>query len=112
MNLFAFFSVLCACHAIADYPLQGDWLAKAKNHRINVVPGECIWPIALASHASIHALFVGAVTGSMTLGVIEFVAHSAIDWMKCDGRISYNADQAAHIACKALYVIALSTAIL
>lgn len=33
------FAVLCACHALADYPLQGDWLSKAKNHRLNLVPG-------------------------------------------------------------------------
>lgn len=33
------FAVLCACRALADYPLQGDWLSKAKNHRLNLVPG-------------------------------------------------------------------------
>ena len=32
------FAVLCACRALADYPLQGDWLSKAKNRRLNLVP--------------------------------------------------------------------------
>ena len=103
MTYFQTFGILLACHALADYPLQGDWLAKAKNHRLEIVPGERIWPLALASHAAIHALFVGAVTGSMTLAIIEFFAHAVIDWMKCDGAFGYNADQAAHIACKVIY---------
>lgn len=102
------FGILFACHALADYPLQGDWLSKAKNHRLEIVSGERIWPLALASHAAIHALLVGVATGSMTFAVIEFLAHAAIDWMKCDGAFGYNADQAAHIACKAVYALALS----
>ena len=27
-------------HAVADYPLQGDWLSKAKNPTLALVPGE------------------------------------------------------------------------
>jgi len=101
------FAALFAGHALADYPLQGDWLSKAKNHKLDLVPGERIWPLALTGHAAIHAAVVWMITGSMLLAVIEFAAHAATDWAKCDGRISYNTDQAIHITCKAFYVVLL-----
>ena len=73
---------------------------EGQNHKLDLVPGERIWPLALAGHAAIHAAVVWLITGSTLLAVIEFAAHSATDWAKCDGRISYNTDQAIHIACK------------
>ena len=91
-------ALLLAGHALADYPLQGDWLSKAKNPTLSLVPGETIWPGALACHAAIHGAFVGVITGSLALGLAEFLAHMAIDYPKCDGRLSYNADQALHVA--------------
>lgn len=92
--------LLLAAHAVADYPLQGDWLSKAKNHMSEPVPGNMIWPLALLAHASIHGAFVGVLTGSLFLGLLEFVLHTVIDYMKCDGRISYNEDQVLHYFCK------------
>lgn len=98
------FALLIA-HAVCDYPLQGDWLARAKSHRIEVVPGQIIWPHALAAHAGIHAGAVWLLTGSALLGLLEMIAHAAIDWAKCDGRLSYNQDQLAHALCKVLWVV-------
>lgn len=87
-------------HAVADYPLQGDWLSRAKNHTLSLVPGEVICLGALASHAAIHAGGGWLVTGSAVLAFAEVVAHAAIVFAKCDGRISYNLDQGLHVACK------------
>lgn len=53
-------------HAIADYPLQGDFLAKAKNRRAPM-PG-VPWYQALGAHAIIHGGFVGIITGSLPWG--------------------------------------------
>jgi hypothetical protein len=94
--------LLIASHALADYPLQGDFLARAKNHTapISGVP----WYQALAAHSAIHAGFVGLITGSVWLALAEFMAHTATDYAKCSGKISYNTDQAIHIACKCVWV--------
>lgn len=100
----ALFALMVAAHCVADYPLQGDFLAKAKN-RTAPVPG-VPWYQALGAHAAIHGGAVGLVTGSVTLGVCEAVAHALIDDAKCAGRLSYNQDQALHIACKAVWVAA------
>jgi hypothetical protein len=102
--------LLLVGHALADYPLQGNWLSRAKNHRLQPIPGEVIWPHALASHAMIHAWFVYAVTGSSVLALCELVAHSVIDWLKCDGRIDYNVDQGLHVVCKLAWVVCLARA--
>ena len=89
---------LLVAHALADYPLQGDFLAKAKN-RMAPIPGVPWWQ-ALGAHALIHAGFVAVLTGSAWLGLAELVAHALIDDAKCRGRIGYNTDQALHVACK------------
>jgi hypothetical protein len=92
------FALMVAGHALADYPLQGDFLAKAKNHAAPI-PGVPFYQ-ALGAHSAIHAGFVGVITGSIWLALAEFTIHAATDYAKCDGRISYNTDQAIHIGCK------------
>jgi hypothetical protein len=98
----ALFAALIAAHALCDYPLQGDFLARAKN-RTTPLPG-VPWYQALGAHAAIHAGAVGLLTGSLLLGLAEFTAHAVIDDAKCAGRIGFNADQTLHLACKALWV--------
>lgn len=101
---FTMLLLLLAAHAVADYPLQGDFLAKAKN-RFAPVPGVPFYH-ALGAHAAIHGGFVGVITGSVTLGLAEFVIHAFVDDQKCAERLSYNEDQALHALCKATWVFA------
>lgn len=101
----AIFALLIFGHMLGDYPLQGDFLAKAKN-RFNPLPGTP-WYQAMAAHAVIHGGLVFLATGSLILGVLETFVHAVIDDTKCRGVISYNVDQAAHIGCKILWLIVL-----
>jgi len=91
-------TLLIVGHALADYPLQGEFLAKAKN-RFAPVPG-VPWYQALGAHAVIHGGAVGVITGSIVLGVLEALSHMLIDDLKCGHRISYNVDQLLHVVCK------------
>ena len=104
MDLLTLFALLCAGHALCDYPLQGDFLAKAKN-RYAPMPGVPAWQ-ALAAHSAIHGGMVGLVTGSLWFGLAEFVIHSITDDLKCRGVLTFNADQAVHIGCKAAWALA------
>lgn len=88
-------------HVLADYPLQGDFIATAKDR--NSPLGKLFWPHALGAHAMIHAGFVALVTGSIWLGLAEAVIHAVTDFCKCEKRISLNVDQAIHFACKFLW---------
>ncbi|MBJ9624568.1 DUF3307 domain-containing protein [Burkholderia multivorans] len=97
-----FFAMLIG-HALADYPLQGDFLARAKNHRAPI-PG-APWYQALGAHALIHAGTVWAITGVWWMGVMELAAHGLIDYAKCDGKIDFNTDQIFHVVCKLSYVL-------
>lgn len=99
------FLKLAIGHYLTDYPLQGDFLAAAKNHRKPILGVS--WYQALAAHSAIQAGMVWYLTGSLALGCIEFVLHAIIDYMKSDERISFNQDQIAHLACKVIYVATL-----
>lgn len=103
MSAIELFAGLCVGHAIADYPLQGEFLAKAKN-RAAPIPGFPWWQ-ALSAHALIHAGFVGWLTGIWWIGILEFVAHFVTDDAKCRGKLTLNQDQAIHIGCKLLWVL-------
>jgi hypothetical protein len=90
--------LLLAGHALADYPLQGQYLATGKNRHTDL--GRSIWPHALAAHSLIHGGVVALLTGSVLLGLAETMAHAVTDWLKCEGKIGFNTDQAIHVACK------------
>jgi hypothetical protein len=99
------FLKLAIGHFLADYPLQGDFLAKAKNHR-QPIPG-VPWYQALMAHSAIQAGMVWLITGKLWLGCFEFCLHAGIDWAKSNENISFNQDQIAHLACKVVYMALL-----
>jgi hypothetical protein len=104
--MYPFFVVLAALifwHALADYPLQGDFLAKAKN-RYTPIAG-IDWYVALFMHCAIHAGGVWFITGSLWLGVVELVLHYAIDDAKCTNVIDFKLDQVLHLVCKIAFAI-------
>lgn len=100
-------------HALADFALQNEWVARYKSPKHGVlgrsawsrkkglhVVTETIWPWVLSSHALIHAGAVWLLTGSWTLGLLEFAFHAAIDLAKGSELIGFHGDQALHVACK------------
>src|SRR5258706_8225065 len=90
--------LMLAAHGLCDYPLQGDFLARGKNHTAPL-PG-VPWYQCLAWHAMIHAGAVALITGSVWLGFLEFCCHVGIDHAKCRGAFGLNMDQALHVICK------------
>ncbi len=100
-------ALLIFFHLLADYPLQGDFMARAKNplHPLPHTP----WRLILLSHATIHGGFVFLATGSLTLATLELATHHVIDEAKCRGRLTYAQDQALHLACKLLWWFAWLT---
>lgn len=97
---------LIAGHFIADYPLQSDFIAKAKNRHnpMGYIPAgqtpQVHWPFVLTAHAATHAGAVTLATGSVGLGCAEFVVHWLIDFAKCEKWTSIYTDQGLHISCK------------
>lgn len=99
-------------HFVADYALQSDFMAKAKNRNrkldpATIPPGQtpqAVWPWVLTAHASVHAAAVGLVTGSPLLALGELVVHWAIDYGKCENLYGIHQDQALHLATKVVWV--------
>lgn len=102
MNGIELFAALFGLHMLADYPLQGDFLARGKN-RTAPIPEIPFWH-PMTAHATIHGFFVGLATGVLWIGVAETVLHWIIDDAKCRGVFGYNTDQALHIICKIVWV--------
>lgn len=98
MDMLTILFLLMFCHFLADYPLQGDFLAQAKNR--NTAVGKVFWLHALTAHAVIHGGFVLLITGSIWLALAEVLIHAVTDFLKCDNLITLNTDQFIHIACK------------
>lgn len=97
---------LAIAHAVADFPLQGDYLAQTKIR--GFANGSADWIVALCAHSLIHAGAVWLVTGSAVLGFAEFLLHGAIDFAKGRQAFSFVVDQVLHLLCKAGYVIVLA----
>lgn len=74
-------------HALADFALQTDFMARAKNRNTDI--GKDHWHVALPAHALIHGGFVMLFTGTPLVALLEVLAHTAIDAIKCEGKISF-----------------------
>lgn len=99
-------------HAVADYPMQGKFLAIRKNRHIKPleygadVPG-AIWVYCLSAHSLVHAGAVWLITGNPIFGFIEFVLHWIIDFAKCEKWTTFHQDQGLHLLSKIAYVAAI-----
>lgn len=99
------FYLLCG-HALADFALQSDVMAKGKNrHNIPIIPkGQKLvpcWFYWLIAHSLIHGLCVVWLTSPYTLGfmygVFATVAHFVIDFAKCENWTNPHTDQILHM---------------
>ncbi|MGC4017159.1 MAG: DUF3307 domain-containing protein [Luteolibacter sp.] len=102
-------------HALADYPLQGAFLAKAKDRHSDSgamfaesVAPKGLWIHALTAHALVHAGSVWIITGSVGLALVELVLHWLIDFAKCEGWTGFTTDQLLHVLCKVGYAAAIA----
>ena len=109
-NALVLFWALLLGHALADFPLQGEFLAVGKDRHadLSAVTGGNTWPkgmwlYCLTIHSLIQAAFVWVITGSVTLSLIEFVLHWFIDLAKSEGCTNFYIDQGLHVVCKAIY---------
>lgn len=93
-------------HAVADFSLQGEVMAKFKNRRnhpdSNQVPHWLYWS---GAHALEHGACVALATGSVVLGLCETLSHWVIDFGKCENWYGPHVDQGLHLVCKLTWVL-------
>ena len=97
-------------HALADYPLQGEYMSGAKCPdfwKKQPKSSGMEWLLVASAHALIHAGFVWLITGRISLGIAEFILHFVIDFLKCRNFTTFSQDQLCHVACKVGFVIYL-----
>ncbi len=108
-GLVVFFALMIG-HALCDHPLQGNFLALHKSRHTPPTNGDdtVIWPYCLTVHSLIHAGGVWVVTGRPLFGLIEFLLHWFIDYLKAERITGLYMDQFLHTLCKVGYVVALA----
>ncbi len=99
----ALFAAFVVIHALADFPLQGDYIAKQKARRH--ADSKSTWIVALAAHSIIHAGGVWLISGSLAFGFVELVLHSLIDTGKGEEKFGLVTDQLLHVNCKLAYTL-------
>lgn len=97
------FALLLFAHLLFDYPLQGDFLSRAKN-RFDPIP-HVPWYQAMFAHTAMHGMAVWIITGIPLLGLAEMAIHWITDDLKLRGELTFNQDQAIHIVCKAVWAV-------
>jgi hypothetical protein len=102
---FALFAAFIVMHTLADFPLQGDYIAKQKARRH--ADSKSAWVVALMAHGIIHGGGVWLVSGSLVLGCVEMFLHALIDFGKGEERFGLVADQLMHVSCKLAYTLML-----
>ena len=107
---FALFFAFAIAHALADFPLQGDYLARMKCREQAGSASE--WIISLTAHSLVQAGGVWIVSGSAILGFTELCLHWLIDLGKGEGKFGYLTDQVLHLGCKLAYVVVLMQGLL
>jgi hypothetical protein len=85
-------------HYLADFPLQGDFIAKYKAPK-----SADYWFHVMTAHCVIQGGIVSLITHNLWLGLAEFVIHFCVDCLKCKGKLTFNQDQAIHLLCKLLW---------
>lgn len=93
--MFEMFFILLCSHSIADFALQNDYIAQAKNRNSEL--GKDVWFMVLPAHGFIHAGLVYFVTMNIYASIFQFITHVIIDFVKCENKIGYKTDQALHV---------------
>ena len=98
-------------HALADFALQPEIMAKLKNryNKPDFIPkGQKFiptWEYWLFAHGLIHGGFVYIFTGIIWLGIAEVSLHIFIDFLKCENYTNPHIDQFLHIISKVIYIL-------
>jgi hypothetical protein len=101
----ALFAAFVVVHALVDFHLQGDYIAKQKARRH--ADNQSVWIVALTAHCVIHGGGVWLVSGSLAFGFAELILHAVIDLGKGEGKFGLVTDQLLHVACKLAYALVL-----
>ncbi len=113
MNWFEIIFLLIFLHALGDFALQSESMAKGKNrhNKCTFVPEgqkfkKC-WPYWLLSHALIQGGLIFIFIGNLIIALNEFGLHFIIDFIKCENITNPHHDQFLHFFCRICYSIFL-----
>ena len=107
---------LLVAHALTDYVLQPEVMAKQKDPLARRVEKVGPWWWMMGAHALVNGGGVALVTGQLLLGTAEALLHGGVDTIKClmcsggmedveTVRLWTWIDQGVHVASKLLWAL-------
>lgn len=88
--------MILACHAVGDYVLQGNYLARTK--------GKNVWNLLM--HCLLYSAPFAVVFGVNWKVLIIFLTHVVIDYPRANKEFGYAADQIMHmVVAVVLYLV-------
>ena len=101
-HILIIFFTLMVLHALGDFALQSEAMAKGKNRHIKTTPPpgqkyKPCWYWWLSAHALIEGGLIYLIFGNVVIGLVEVIVHFSLDFIKCDNVTTPNQDQAFHI---------------
>lgn len=97
------FVLLIVMHALTDYALQSEHMARLKSPKEERPDCWGPWWWTMLAHSLINGLGVWMITGHIILLIAETFMHLLTDTAKCQGWIGTKSDQLLHIFHKALW---------
>ena len=115
MNWFEIIFILLFLHALGDFALQSDAMAKGKNRNIKptyIPEGQkfkVCWFYWMLAHSLIQGGLIWIIFGNLWICLIEVISHFIIDFIKCENVTNPHHDQLLHLICRISYSIFLVT---
>lgn len=108
MTIYEALFLLLAAHALADFGLQTEFVARFKSQQMKFKDGvtqrpDLVWLHVLVAHSLIHGLMVYLILGNLALALAETVTHAVIDHAKSANRFGFHTDQFLHIGSKLVW---------
>jgi len=109
MNWYEIIFVLLFLHALGDFALQTDVMAKGKNRHIKpeyLSQGQSYkvcWVYWMLAHSLIQGGLIWFVFGNLWIGLIEVGSHFVIDVIKCENITNPHHDQLIHFVLRITY---------
>ena len=114
MNWAEILFVLLFLHALGDFALQSEAMAKGKNRHIKnptyIPPGQKFketWFYWLIAHALIQGGLIYLFFPVLLIALIEVISHFIVDYLKCENITNLHHDQLIHFILRIIYSIFL-----
>lgn len=113
MNFIEILFMMLFLHALGDFALQSESMAKGKNKHLKpeyIPEGQkykITWFYWLSAHAFIQGGLIFIFFPVVWIAITEVIFHFVLDFLKCENITNPHIDQISHILLRIIYSVCL-----